>query len=252
MNRWHALLSNWAISIMLALIVAINLVSSYYELYFISNAVILGLIPALLIIYFDKQKLMATIFCAILILYFVGLICSVPINFELSSKLSESSFIGAYALMVFVMIGKLKHVKFEGVVSWYLIIVLLINTYLMYAMFVNVQDSFNDSVNLTLSVSKGVLLLVMGFLAFAIYLSKETSQTILFLTIVCCFVFADVLSFTNSLYVQFWLFEGFQKTLQGLGLFLLYVYIFNHQESVKGIVITESAESITESNQLPV
>lgn len=253
MKRWHALLPNWAISITLILILVLNLISSYFEFFSISNVVTLVLIPMLLVAYFNKQKFMANVFFTIFFFYFLGGIFSVFDDFALSSKLSESSFLGAYALLTFVMMGKLRHVKFEGVVSWYLIIVLLINSYLMYAIFTNVHNSFNDSVNFSLSIGKGIVLLMMAFLAFAIYLWKETAQAIIFLVTVCCFVFAEVLRFTTTLYVQFWVFEGFQKTLQGFGLFLLCVYIFNHQELTKGVnSIRNTRESIAESNQLTV
>ncbi|WP_299392576.1 hypothetical protein [uncultured Gelidibacter sp.] len=250
MNRWHALLPNWAIFTVLTLIVVLNLISSYFQFYSISNAITLALIPVLLTSYFYKLKFMETVFFAIFMLYFCGIAFNLFPDFSLSEKLSESSFLGAYALMIFIMLGRLKHVKFEGVVTWYLVVVAIINTYLMYAMFANVKDYFNDSVVMTLAVSKGIMLLIMAFLAFAIYLSKETSQAIIFLTVVCCFAFADVLDFTTTMYVQFWVFEGFQKVLQGLGLFLLCIYTYNHQEYTKGVLTNDRTESIRKSKQL--
>lgn len=230
MKKWHALLPNSAIILMLVLIVLLNLISSYFEVSVLTKAMTLVIIPMLFLIYFYKQRIMANIFFTIFILYFLGILFNVIDQFSLSPKLSEFCFLGAYALMVFLMIGKLKHVRFEGLVSWYLIVILLINTYFLYMMFTVVQDSFKDSVILTLTVSRGIALLIIGFLAFAIYLSKETAQSILFLTIVCCFIFSDVLSFITSMYIHFWLFEGIQKILQAGGLLLFCFYVYNHQE----------------------
>ncbi|MCK0125537.1 hypothetical protein MWU76_14185 [Gelidibacter sp. F2691] len=250
MNRWHALLPNWAIFTLLGLIVVFNLISSHFQNVVFSNIVALALIPLLLGIYFFKQRTMANVFFTAFLLYFLGIVFTVADTYILSDKFSESCFLGAYAMLIFVMMGRLKDVKFEGVVSWYLIVVLFINAYLMYAMFANVQDSLGDSVLLTLGVAKGIALLVMAFLAFAIYLSKESTQSIIFLSIVCCFVFADVLSFTTEMYVQYWVFEAFEKTLQGIGLLLFCVYVYNHQDYMNQFHIKEDLNTIAESNQL--
>ncbi|MEO8772819.1 MAG: hypothetical protein ABI263_04420 [Gelidibacter sp.] len=251
MKKWHALLPNSAIILMLVLIVLLNLISSYFEVAVLTKAMTLVIIPILILIYFYRQRIMANIFFTIFVLYFLGILFNVLDQFSLSSKLSESCFLGAYALLVFLMIGKLKHVKFEGLVSWYLIVILLVNTYFLYMMFTVVQDGFKDSVILTLLVSRGVALLIIGFLAFAIYLSKETSQSILFLTIVCCFIFSDVLSFITSMYIHFWLFEGIQNILQGGGLLLFCFYVYNHQE-IANTSDKKTTKSFSLSKNVPV
>lgn len=252
MKRWHALSPNWAIITLLTIIVICNFLAYFYNVLPLSNAIALLLIPALLTLYFYRQRFMANVFFSIFLLYFLGIIFQVFDNFALSTKLSESFLLGTYLMMIFVLLGSLKHIKFEGVVSGYLIIVLLVNAYLMYAMFSNVQDNFMDSVILTLAVCKGIALLIMGFVAFAVYLSQETSQSILFLSIVCCFVFADVLSFTTTVYVQFWLFESFHNILQGLGLFMLCIYVFNHQQLSKDEFLKERRKSLNNSNHLTI
>ena len=249
MKKWHSLFPNWAVVVMLTLIVTLNLSSSYYGFSFVTKVITLSIIPILLVVYFYRQRIMANIFYTIFIFYFLGIFFNALDHLALSSKLSEFCFLGVYALLTFVMIGKLKHVKFEGLVSLYLILILLVNSYFMYIMFNAVEDSFADSVIFTLSVSKGIALLLMSFLAFAIYLSRETSQSIIFLTIVCCFVFSDVLSFITTMYLHFWLFEGFQKILQGTGLFLFCVYVYNHQELLK-VAGKVTSKSISHSKQI--
>ncbi|MEO5789640.1 MAG: hypothetical protein ACOH2D_11385 [Gelidibacter sp.] len=194
---------------------------------------------------------MANIFYTIFILYFLGMLFIALDHLALSSKLSESCFLEVFALLAFVMIGKVKHVKFEGLVSMYLILILLVNSYFMYIMFSEVQDNFADSVIFTLMARKGIAFLLMSFLAIAIYLSQETSQAILFLTIVCCFVFSDGLSFLTTMYVSFWLFEGIQQILQGAGLLLFCIYVYNHQK-VENSFIKMKTEPISQSSQIPV
>lgn len=251
MKKWHDLLPNWAIIVMLTLIVTVNIISSYFGFSLLSKVAALAIIPVLLLSYFYRQRFMANIFYTIFILYFLGMLFNALDHLALSSKLSESCFLAVYVLLGFVMIGKVKDVKFEGLVSMYLILILLVNSYFMYIMFSSVQDSFADSVNFTLSVSKGIALLLMSFLAFAIYLSRETSQSIIFLTIVCCFVFSDVLSFITTMYVNFWLFEAVQQILQGAGLLLFCIYVYNHHK-VENNFIKTKAEPVSQSNQIPV
>ncbi|MCL8007463.1 hypothetical protein M8845_08490 [Gelidibacter japonicus] len=248
MKRWHALSPNWAITLLLVFIVSLNPICSYFGFSLVNKSMTLALIPILLTLYFNKQKIMANIFFIIFMLYFLGIIFNVFDHFKLSSKLSESCFLGAYLLMVLLMMGKLKDVKLEGLVTWYFVIVFLINTYLMFLLFVALKDSFQDSVILTLTVSKGVILLVMAILAFAIYLSKDTTQSIIFLMVVCSFAFSDVLSLITASYIHFWLYEGVQYILQGVGLILYCVYVYNYQEAANSVDGLKESKSIARSN----
>lgn len=250
MKIWHALMPNWVISVLLALIISLNLISFFNGFPLLSKVTALIVIPVLLVFYFYKQKLMATVFFTILMLAFLSILFRSFDGYDLLSKFSESSILAAYVLIIFVMLGKFKDIKFEGLVSWYLVLILLVNTYLMYAMFSSVKDSFQDSVILTLTVSRGVALLIMGFLAFAIYLSQESAQSILFLTVVCCFVFSDVLGFITTMYVDFWAFSAIHEILQATGLFLFVLYVYNHQQKSKVTVASNEANVTVPANHV--
>lgn len=177
---------------------------------------------------------MAHIFCTVFILYFLGILFNSLDYLVLSSKLSEFCFLGVYALLAFVMFGKLKRFNFDVLVSIYLIVILLVSTFFTYAIFSAAEENFADSVIFTLSIIKAIALVVVSLLAFAIYINKETSQSILFLIIVWCFVFSDGLSFITTMYVHYWLFEGLQNILQAAGLFLFCIYVYNFQELLNG------------------
>ena len=252
MERWHALCPNWVLILFFVLTVTLNLLGSYYELSVVTKTLVLSTVPIVLMLYFHKQRIMATIFSVIFLLYFLGILCHAIDHFSLSTKFSELCFTGAYLLMVFVMLGKLNDVKLEGFVSWYLIVVFFISTYIIYLMFTGVKGSFQDAVILSLMVSKGVVLLVMAFLAFAIYLSKETAQSIIFLTVVCCFIFSDVSGFITTSYIQFWLFEAVQRIFQSIGLFMACIYVFNHHQPETRINGRKHFKPISHSNQMSV
>ncbi|WP_027126690.1 hypothetical protein [Gelidibacter mesophilus] len=252
MKKWHAFLPNWGISLFLILLIVLNLVSSFFELSILVKTITLLIVPILFLIYFFKQKALANVFFTILIFAFMGIVFSAFDGLELFSKFSESSFLGAYVLLVFVLIGKLKDIRFEGVVSWYLLFIFLVNAYLMYVMFSSVQDSFKDSVIFTLTISKGIALLIMGLLAFAIYLSQESEQSILFLTLVCCFVFSDVLNFITTMHIDFWAFAAFHKILQSIGLLLFVMYVYNYHQQVKIGVKPNKSNAVASTNQVTV
>lgn len=233
MKQWHDLLPNWAIVLLLTLLIVLNFVASYFGISLILEVSTLMVIPLLMVSYFLSQKVMANIFFTVFVLYFLGVLFNGLDYLAMSSKLSESSFLAVYCLLFFVMIGRLRYIKLDGVVSIYLVLIILASSYFMYIMFATVKDSFSDSVIMTLSLGKGMVLLLLSILAFTIYLSEETVQTILFLIIVCCFVFSDILSFITTMYLHYWLFDGIQKILQGVGLLLLCIYVYNHQELAK-------------------
>lgn len=251
MKKWLNLLPHWAIILILSLLVFFSISTSYFGFPLVSKIITLAIIPFLLMVYFSRQRVMSNKFLIIFILYFLGLLFDVMNHWGIALKLSELSYLIAYVLLISVMVPKLKYIKYEGVVSTYLTVILLVNTYLMYTVFNMVKGTFADNLILTLSVSKYIALLVMGFLAFAIYLSKESLQSIIFLIFVCCYVFSDALGFITSTYIYFWVFEGIQKILLGLGLFLYTIYVYNHHEKVKR-TIEKAAQTIPSSEHIPV
>ncbi len=193
---WSFLLSLWVSCLGVLLL---NFIASYDGLAVISKVTKVVAVPLIIIYFFSKRKFMANIFFTIFLLMFFGDIFSVFNVNEFVSKLSKTAYLGSYLLLVFVVIGKLRKVKFEGLISWYLILIFALNTYFMYVLFKVVQDNFTDSVNMVLYVSRGITILVMGFLAFAVYLSKENAQSILFLVMSFCFIFSDVLFYISDL-----------------------------------------------------
>ncbi|MBA6151133.1 hypothetical protein [Gelidibacter maritimus] len=252
MKRWHALSPNWAITILLTLIISLNLICAYFGFFLLTKTLILAIIPLLLMLYFYKKRVMPAIFYTIFTIYFFGITLNIVDPSSLSSKLSESCYTIAYLLLIIVMIRKLKTIKFDRLVLWYLVIVFAVSTYIVLLTFTALKSNFYDILSFTLTMSKGVALLVMAFLAFAIYLSKESAQSIIFLMVVCCFVFSDILSFITTSYIHFWLFEGVQKIFQSIGLVLSCVYVFNYRESAVSGVRRKVYKPISSTSRMSV
>lgn len=188
---------------------------------------------AILTLYYCRLNAMANVFLTIFLLFLLGDLFSVFRLEQFSRELSKTFFMGSYLMLIFVLLGKIKRIRYEGLVSIYLIFVLLLNAYLLYVFYDAVKGSFTDEVNLALFIGHGIMLIAMSFFAFAVYLSNETTQSIVFLVMVFCFVFSDVLNYICELYVYYWAFEFFGNMLHLASLVLFYVYVHNHHKIVK-------------------
>jgi hypothetical protein len=210
-----------------------NGVATYFENTLIPNTTKFISIIVLLTLYYMVKNRMSNVFLTIFLFSFLGDVFDVFNLGELSGKLSLTFYLGSYSLLIFVLLGKLKRIKFEGLVSVYLILVLLLNSYFLYVLYGAIKESFSDNANLMLSICHGITLIAMTFLAFAVYLSQETKQSIIFLLMVCCFVFSDVLTYICDLYVYFWLFEFMGNMLHLASLGLFFTYVTNHHKIIK-------------------
>lgn len=223
-------------SVLILLLLAIFLINgfaAYFEISLVSKITKFLSVIVLLSLYFTVRNRMANVFLTIFLFSFLGDVFGVFHIGELSDKLSTTFYLGSYSLITFVLLGKLKRIKYEGLVSVYLIVVLLLNSYFLYVLYGVVKDNFSDSVNLTLSISHGIAIIAMTFFAFAVYLSQETTQSIIFLVMVFCFAFSDVLNYICDLYVYFWAFEFIANMLHLTSLILLFTYVYNHHKRVK-------------------
>ena len=228
MSKEKKLKPNMALVLILLVLLLCTSLATYFDFIILPKIAKLITVTLLLTFYFCQLNKMANVFLSIFLIFFIGDAFSVFEVGALSSKLSKSMYIGAYLLLIFVLLGKLKRVKFEGLVSVYLILVLLLNSYFLYALYGVAKENFVDDINMVLYVCHGITLIVMTYFAFAVYLSRETAQSITFLLMVFCFVFADVLNYICNLYVYFWIFEVFEGALHTAGLFLLYKYVYDH------------------------
>ena len=233
MEIWQKLVRYRTLIIVFVLLSLINVFAAFAEDILLFRIAKLIAIPTLLILYFNNMRYMANVFFFTFIFFFLGDLF-VVFNFnEFASQLSMGFYTLSYLLLIFVLFGKLKRVRFEGLVSMYLILVFLLNSYFLYVLYEVIQDSLTERINLILIVCRGISLIGMSFLAFAVYLSRESKQSIIFLTMAFCFVFSDVLYFVNTLYVYYWLFELLDKLLHLFGFTMFFIYVTNHHRISK-------------------
>ncbi|RKE95073.1 hypothetical protein [Ichthyenterobacterium magnum] len=228
MKKLVTIAPNRVLVVVLFAMIILSFYASYYESIMIPKVIKLITTTLLLTFFFCQKNRIANVFFTIFILFFLGDVFSV-FNFGLLAlKLSNAFYIGSYLLLVFILFGRLKHVKFEGLVSVYLVLVLTLNTYFLYVLYNIAKESLVDDVSIVLYVLSGIALIGLVFFAFAVYLSRETSQSIIFLIMAFCLAFSDVLGYVCDMYVYYWLFETFERVLHIIGLYLFYIYVFNH------------------------
>lgn len=218
---------------LLSTVLIVNGISAYFGYSIFSSVTKVISVIAILTLYYSKSYRMATVFLTIFMFLFLSDVFSV-FNFgQLTSRLSITFNLGAYSLLLFVILGKFKRMKYEGLVSVYLILVLLINSYFLYMLYGALKDNFTDTINLVLYIGHGITLIGLTFFAFAVYLSQESTQSIIFLIMVFSFVFSDVLNYICNLYVYFWVFDFISDILHLTSLCLFFVYVNNHHKIIK-------------------
>lgn len=214
-------------------IFAINGAATYLEFTIVPNIIKFVAVIVILTVYFARQLKMATVFLTVFLLLFLGDMTTVFNVGDVTYKISKSFYLGSYLLLIFILMGNFKRTKFEGLVSIYLGLILLLNTYFLYTLYAVIKDNFSDSINLVLYICHGITLIAMGFLAFAVYLSKESTQSIIFLVMVFCLIFSDVLNYICDLYVYFWVFDFVGEMLHLASLWLFHKYVSNHHKIIK-------------------
>lgn len=233
MRKIYTGTSSGVLVLLLLALFVVNGIAIFYGYGIIPNITKFVSVLVLLTVYYTKRNHLATVFLTFLMFLFLGDTFSVFSFGELAIKLSTTFYVGAYSLLIFVLLGKFKRIKLEGLVFVYLMLILLLNSYFLYALYSAVKDNFSDNINLVLYIGHGISLIAMAFLAFAVYLSKESTQSIIFLVMVFCFVFSDVLDYICSLYVYFWIFDFLGHMLHLTSLCLFFNYVYNHHKIIK-------------------
>ena len=210
------------------------------QIVFLSTKI--AVVPVVLTLYFSRIKYMPNLFFSVFLLFFLGHALEVVNDRFFSDTLSKCAYLASYSLLILVLIKKIKHVKFEGLVSLYLVFVCLLNSYFLYVFYDVVRDNFTSNLDMVFYILKSTIMIGMCFLAFTVYLSQETKQSIIFLAMSFCFVFADVLHYVTDLYVYYWLFDWMGNSLQLVGLFVLLTYVTNHNGKIS-LVATEKSLS---------
>lgn len=124
-----------------------------------------------------------------------------------------------------MVIPKFKFHHLDKIIGIYLLTVLAINLYFLYIIYVVMKVVVPNSNEVLLFGIKSFTLIVLGFLAFAVYLNTQTKQSVLFLTAVLFFCLSAMLNYVCMYYFYNWSFDLLQRILYGIGLYMIFKYI---------------------------
>lgn len=137
------------------------------------------------------------------------------------------------------MIPKFKYEELNKVITLYLVVVIIINIYFLYAVYEILKSIIPDSLEVFLFGMKSISLIVLVIIAFGIYLNSETKLSILFLIMALSFVFSDILNYVSHYYLYHWSFIMLDRILHVIGLFFLFNYIIEYNKVHKIQVVKE-------------
>lgn len=206
-----------------------NGVATYFGNDLIPNITRVVSVIVLLTAYFLVRNRMANVFLTVFLCSLIGDGFHVFDFGQVSNKISNIFYVCSYCLLIFVLLRRLKRFKIDGLVSLYLIIVLALNSYFLYVFYSAIRESMYDNTTFYIAICHGIVLIAMSLFAFSVYLSQETSQSIIFLLMVFCFVFSDVLTYICNFYVYFWAFEFISNMLHVVSLGLFFAYVYHHK-----------------------
>lgn len=182
-------------------------------------------IPIFVMFYYIKNRYVHYLFIVFFVLSFIGDFSSLFLNKNTLIKFSGLMHFLSYLALTIYIASKIIRIRFDKVVAAYLLIVISINSYFLYELFVVVKTQIIDTTEVNLFVAKSISLLVLAFVSFIVYLSSDTKQAILFLFTTLSFVFSDILHYISNYYIYNWSFVMLNHTLHLVGLFFLFNFI---------------------------
>ncbi|WP_274476478.1 hypothetical protein [Mangrovimonas aestuarii] len=181
-------------------------------------------VPVILSFYLYRKKKQDTLLVIFLLFFFLGDYLSAISKDIWAIRSSNVLHCLSYLGLLMVLARKVKRLSIDKVVGGYLLVVFLINAYFLLVLFEILKVTVVDDFKLVLFIISGTVLFVMLFVSFAIYLSSDTKQAIMFLMMGLCFVFAEVFYFVGEYYLYHWSFIAFNRILYVSGLVFLILY----------------------------
>jgi hypothetical protein len=161
-------------------------------------------------------------------------------------KISTAAYFSSYALLVIIGLNRIRGFKFKGFVGAYLVTVFLLNAYFMYSLYGILTSNIADPTELFFTTLQIIALLVLGFVSFAGYLNRDSRQSIVFLVMSFCLIFAQVFNFVENYFITYPLFIIMEWVCYLAGLILFYNYVVESNRQRKKEQVIEERITITE------
>lgn len=197
-------------------------------------------VPALVVFFLIRYKTLNLAFVLFFVFSFLGDVSLAFFESNMFIKVSSVFYFLSYLFLIGVVISKFNFFKIDRVVGVYLVVVFLINAYFLYVFYGILKAVVPDGLEVLLFGVKNISLIVLTFLAFGKYLSKDTKPAIIFLMAAMCLVFSTALNYVSLYYVYNWSFVMLERVIYAIGIYLLLNYII---ESDKTTVVKSETQS---------
>ncbi|WP_445735519.1 hypothetical protein [Mariniflexile sp.] len=228
------------------LLIAINIIGFVKQDALIMQTAMPLFIPVLLIFFFVKYRSLGIMFVSFLVFSFLGDISSMFLAEDSLIQTSSILYLLSFLYLILMVVPKFKFHHLDKIIGIYLLVVLSINLYFLYTLYIVMKAVIPNPTEVLLFGIKSLTLIVLGFLAFAVYLNTQTKQSVLFLTAVLFFSLSAMLNYIGMYYFYNWSFDLLQRILYAIGLYVMFKYIIvqnANKQPRQPVLINESYSS---------
>ncbi|WP_445738083.1 hypothetical protein [Mariniflexile sp.] len=246
MKTWFKLSFNSVFLGAFILLIAINIIGFVKQDALIMQTAMPLFIPVLLIFFFVKYRSLGIMFVSFLVFSFLGDISSMFLAEDSLIQTSSILYLLSFLYLILMVVPKFKFHHLDKIIGIYLLVVLSINLYFLYTLYIVMKAVIPNPTEVLLFGIKSLTLIVLGFLAFAVYLNTQTKQSVLFLTAVLFFSLSAMLNYIGMYYFYNWSFDLLQRILYAIGLYVMFKYIIvqnANKQPRQPVLINESYSS---------
>lgn len=140
--------------------------------------------------------------------------------------------------MIIIALSKFNVFEVNKVIGIYLVVVFSINLYFLFTIF-EILKVVIDGSQIIIKGANSLSLMILSFVAFAVYLNTQTKQSISFLVASIYFAFSVILNYVNQYYLYDWRFVMLNRAIYALALYQIFKYAIIENKSRKYLIINE-------------
>ncbi|WP_141675574.1 hypothetical protein [Formosa haliotis] len=209
----------------LVLLVFVNVIAEVSQNSMLTQITNALFVPLFVVVYLLNAAHLSVFLISFLSFSFLGDVTSVYYQNSHVLKSSNLFYFLSYLSLLGIVAPKFKGIQFGKLIGGYLLIVFLINAYLMFQLYMVLEDVIFEPDELTFFALRNITLIVLGFVSFAVYLNSDSSASILCLVMSICLIFSEVLFYIRNYYISDWTLVLLDRSLYGLSLACLYYYM---------------------------
>ncbi|MFD2552131.1 hypothetical protein ACFSQP_09920 [Bizionia sediminis] len=190
-------------------------------------------IPFLFMCYLLKNKQTKPVMVVFLISFFLADFLSALATSPLLIGLAKICYTISFVSLITAVVTRMALRNLDKVIAICLLLLFGIGVYLLFGFISLLQVDVWQSKAFLLILGKSITVLLLAIIAFANFISKQTSRSILFLIAALCFAFADTFFYVHNFFVSHWILEVLNTVLQVVGLFFLFKVSVQYAQETK-------------------